>query len=218
MFSPPCRRPPLAPLTPSPACPSETATTSSRRQIRHVVGALRFGAGRLSTAAPLQWGLVPQWQSQRMHMAFPIVGPNGRAVVMLHAKKRWGRTSVRLLAVDVPSGAALGPETRIFVRGGDADLAGAGGAVLRDLRAPLLAAAAAATARDWARDDAADDAERAAQARAAAAQRAQQRREAGPRELAQGGGMYAWERGYWRIRYASKGLWAWARGAPASDV
>lgn len=166
-----------------------------------------------ATFACVQWGIIPQWQSQRVHMAFPVMGATARGVALLHAKKRWGRTTVRLLALDVPSGAALGPETRLFVRGDVADLQGASGAVLHNLRSPLLAAAASATARDWARDDAAEDADRAAEARAAAAERARRRREAGPRDLAQGGGMYAWERGYWNAHYAAQRAWAWVRGA-----
>lgn len=48
---------------------------------------------------------------------------------MVEAKKIWGRHLFKLLAVDVPSRAPLGPETRVYVRGSAVDFEAEDGGV-----------------------------------------------------------------------------------------
>lgn len=145
-------------------------------------------SGNWAQGAVLQWGVLPRWRSQRIHMVFPITGASNSAVAMLEAKKRWGRYVFQLLAADVRSRAPLGHDTRLVVRGDEAALGAAATAVLTDLRAPLAAAAAAAAEGGrvprYDVEDAADDAAR----RADAAARDATRRRERPRPLEAGGG------------------------------
>jgi hypothetical protein len=145
-------------------------------------------------------------------MAFPIRGAAARATVLLECKKRWGRHVFGLLTVDVPSKAHLGPDTRLFIRGSPDAVSGHHVAVLQHLREPLAAATTAVHSAELAVDDADHD----RQLRAAAQARAELRRQTGALEPE--GGMYVYERLYWKLFYAWKRLRQWAQGRPVRDL
>ncbi|CAL5223236.1 g5715 [Coccomyxa viridis] len=142
--------------------------------------------------------LQPRIRSRRLQMLFWATGTERRGLVSLEAKKQKGRYLFKLLAVDVPS--AAGPEQRIYLEG-DARTYNRG-AVLREMRDPLLNALAmqdAYEAEDEV-DDAADDAAEAQQKRSRAA------------ALASGARLpdtsaYFHERLYWGVRHWVARMW-----------
>ncbi len=56
-------------------------------------------------------------RSKRLHMIFPVSGPEARGVVSIEAKKKRGRHKFKLLAVDMVRND--GHEERIFLEGSD---------------------------------------------------------------------------------------------------
>ena len=68
----------------------------------------RFGSGGLKV------------RSTRLHMIYPVSGPDARGVVSIEAKKKRGRHQFKLLAIVVPPFA---------IDGGDRDLAAGRGFV-----------------------------------------------------------------------------------------
>jgi hypothetical protein len=174
------------------------------------------GDGRFHRS--MQWLVMPQWRSQRIRMAFPIHGADASAIVLLEAKKRWGRHSFKLLAVDIPSRAPLGQETRVIIRGDDAALGSRGVAVLEELRQPLRAAMAAEEGGEYDAEDAEDDGAWEARARAAAAAQAKARRGAEKDALAEGRGMYVHERLYWCAHEVVKAARVWLRRLASGAV
>ena len=95
----------------------------------------------------------PSIRSRRCHLLFPLSGPLGRGIVSAEAKKARGRYVFKLLALDVP--AARGGESRVYLAGDDA--AYDKGAILSELRDPLLATLAQAPAQE-AEDEREEDA------------------------------------------------------------
>ena len=81
-------------------------------------------------------------RSRRLHMIFPISGPEARGVVSIEAKKRKGRHEFKLLAVDIV-GMSDGAEQRVFLEGDDARYDRGG--ILSELRDPFLKVTAAET-------------------------------------------------------------------------
>ena len=81
-------------------------------------------------------------RSRRLHMIFPISGPEARGVVSIEAKKRKGRHEFKLLAVDIV-GLSDGAEQRVFLEGDDARYDRGG--ILSELRDPFLKVTAAET-------------------------------------------------------------------------
>jgi len=92
-------------------------------------------------------------RSKRLHMIFPVSGPEARGVVSIEAKKKRGRHKFKLLAVDVVRND--GHEERIFLEGSDS-LYNRGG-ILSELRDPFLKVAAAQSMYE--REDDEEDAE-----------------------------------------------------------
>eukprot|EP00887_Chlorella_sp_A99_P007729 scaffold20.g7729.t1 len=142
-------------------------------------------------------GLRPRMQSRRLQMIFPLKGTERRGLVSLEAKKRHGRYSFKLLAVDVP--AYAGGEQRIFIEGGPS-LYDRGG-VLTVLRDPFVRALSLEEA--FVQEDETDDEAAAAARERARAARAAARAARGPQPLDAGGGLFLWERG-WLL---AKRLW-----------
>eukprot|EP00891_Asterochloris_glomerata_P002836 jgi/Astpho2/2836/Aster-00996 len=79
-------------------------------------------------------GLQPVWRSRRLYMLFPLKGTERRGIVSLEAKKRQGRYSFKLLAVDVPS--AVGRQQRIFLEGDEKGYSRGG--IMGELRDPFI--------------------------------------------------------------------------------
>jgi hypothetical protein len=132
----------------------------------------------------------------------------------LDCKKRWGRHVFTLLAVDVPSKAHLGADTRLFIRGSPQAASGCSGSVLQHLREPLVAATTAVQSAELAQDDAAHD----RMLRAAARARTRRRLRTGAAALEPDGGMYMYERMYWKWFYFWKRFQQWCRNRPVHDL
>ncbi|QDZ22909.1 hypothetical protein HOP50_09g54580 [Chloropicon primus] len=80
-------------------------------------------------------------RSTRLHMIFPVAGPEARGVVSIEAKKKRGKHQFKLLAVDVVTKSGL--EERIFLDGDESYYRRGG--ILSELRDPFLKVAAAQT-------------------------------------------------------------------------
>lgn len=194
--------------SPSPTAQTHGHRPASRKRLRPV----RAGAAAVTWGA-VQWGLLPRWRSQRIQMTFPVTGGACSGVVMIDAKKRWGRHLLKLLAVDVPSKAPLGQPTRLYVCG-DATAGGNApmhaGQAFEEMRAPMQKVMQASHELD--REDEADDQELRVIARERARQIAKERAERAPKPLDAGGGMYVYEQLYWRAYYGVRGALRWVRG------
>eukprot|EP00892_Ulva_mutabilis_P000289 jgi/Ulvmu1/10260/UM060_0061.1 len=167
----------------------------------------------------LKWGILPRWRSQRIQMTFPVTGGANSGVVMVEAKKRWGRHLLKVLAVDVPSKAPLGKDTRLYVRGGVEGAAGAAlplGRAFEEMRVPMQKVMAARQELD--REDEADDRELRAAERERAARVAAERAARAPKPLDEGGGMYVYEQMYWRAYYGARRLGRWMRGGRSVEA
>lgn len=139
-------------------------------------------------------GLQPVWRSRRLYMLFPLKGTERRGIVSLEAKKRQGRYSFKLLAVDVPS--AVGRQQRIFLEGDEKGYSRGG--IMGELRDPFIRVQQAEQHFEVEDDldEAADEAEEALNRRIADAKKALHR----PKPLDDGGGMYFYERAWHSLR------------------
>lgn len=145
-------------------------------------------------------------------MTFPVTGGACSGVAMVEAKKRWGRHLLKVLAVDVPSKAPLGKETRLLVHGTEALAAGAApplGQAFEEMRAPMRKVMAAS--RELDREDEEDDRALREAGRERAARDMADRAARAPKPLDEGGGMYVHEQLYWRAYYVVQGLAQWVR-------
>ena len=97
-------------------------------------------------------GMNLKLRSRRLHMIFPIEGPEARGIVSIEAKKKKGKHQFKLLAVDIVS--KEGQEQRIFLDGNESYYTRGG--ILRELRDPFLKVAAAQSAYE--REDDEEDA------------------------------------------------------------
>jgi hypothetical protein len=84
-------------------------------------------------------GMRMKLRSRRLHMIFPIAGPEARGVVSIEAKKKRGRHKFKLLAVDIVT--SSGGEERIFLDGSSREYHSGG--ILSELRDPFLRVASA---------------------------------------------------------------------------
>jgi len=84
-------------------------------------------------------GMRMKLRSRRLHMIFPIAGPDARGVVSIEAKKKRGRHKFKLLAVDIVT--STGGEERIFLDGSSSEYHSGG--ILSELRDPFLRVASA---------------------------------------------------------------------------
>jgi len=114
------------------------------------------GGIRFSLKSKSFFGL--KFRSKRLHMIFPVSGPEARGVVSIEAKRRRGKHAFKLLTLDIvphPSQSAAAPSEapvaaqvhphprRIFLEGDDARYRKGG--ILSELRDPFLRVAEAQT-------------------------------------------------------------------------
>ncbi|KAL3151955.1 hypothetical protein ABBQ32_001080 [Trebouxia sp. C0010 RCD-2024] len=150
-------------------------------------------------------GWWPRYRARRVQMIFPLKGTDKRGLVSLEAKKRQGRYSFKLLAVDVPT--AAGAEQRLFVDG-DEKLYMRGG-VMSELRDPFLRAIS--MQHTYEAEDEVDEA--ADEAAAAQEERAKQALQVSPMPEPHDGGMYFSQ----RVAYQARKLASRIQGSTATQ-
>lgn len=122
---------------------------------------------------------------------FPLTGAERRGLVSVEAKKWHGNIVFKLISVDVRDGQGSREESRLYIEG-DSSVYNRGG-VMRELRDPFLHALESEAT--YVQEDEADEA-------AEEAAEEMQRERARPKDLDQGGGMYAYERMWYGARDA----------------